>query len=129
MKLTKTKLKQIIKEELQNALHEDMNDPDCIKEVTRVKNDGYYPLKYAAFYANGKAVRVFQRNSETLKPAWYINKTKADDKELLAAAMNCLKTKCARGSRIQIKSDPNIAMMSANPLTEEDFKEAFGSCG
>ena len=115
---------------MQNVLLEDMNDPSCIKEVTRVKNDGYYPLKYAAFYdAKGSPLRIFQRNSETLKPAWYVNKTKADDKELLAAAMNCLKTKCARGSRIQIKSDPNIAMMSANPLTEEDFKEAFWSCG
>ena len=130
MKLTKSTLKQIIKEELQNVLLEDMNDPNCIKEVTRVKNDGYYPLKYAAFWdAKGSILSIFQRDSETLQPKWVMNKTKADDKVLLAHAMSCLKTKCAKGSRIQVKSDRRITMMQAKPLTEEDFKEAFGSCG
>ena len=130
MKLTKSKLKQLIKEELQKALNEDMNDPDCVKQVTALKNDGYYPLKSATFWnAKGAAVRVFQRNEDTLKPGWYFDDTTANDKELLAHAMACLKNKCARESKVVVKSDPNIKMMAAQTLTEEDIKNAFFACG
>jgi hypothetical protein len=128
MKLTKSQLKRIIKEELRKVLNEDMNDPSCLKQVAALKNDGYYPLKSAHFWnAKGEAVKVFQRNDD-LKPGWYINKTKADDKELLAAALSCLKNKCARGSKVKIKSDRRIKMMAAKALTKEDVLEAFIAC-
>jgi hypothetical protein len=128
MNITQQQLKQIIKEEIQAALKEDMQDPNCIKSIQAVKSDGYYPLKSATFYnAEGEALMVFQRN-EDLKPGWYFNETKADNKELLAAAFNCLKTKCPKGSKVIIKSDSNIKMMAASSLTEEDFKKAFIMC-
>jgi len=127
--ITKLQLKQLIREELQNVLLEDMNDPSCIKEITRVKNDGYYPLKHAAFYdAKGNPLRIFQRNSSTLKPGWYYNETTADDKELLQLAMDALKKKLPRGASIKVKSDPNITSIAVRALSKKDFRKAFWSC-
>ena len=104
-------------------------DAECAKKIEEVKSDGYYPLKAATFWnADGDALIVFQRNDD-LRPAWYpIGGSKADQKELLDHALNCLKTRCARGSQVSVKSDPNIKMMSARALTEEDIKEAFIVC-
>jgi translation initiation factor 1 (eIF-1/SUI1) len=132
MKLTKTKLKQIIKEEMQLALYEQLKlelqeqevpDPKCTQHIEALKKDGFWPLKYAAFYnKQGAPVRILQRNKETGKAQWFITGTKASDTELLAAAMTCLKNKCARGSKVRIKGDRKIKMMQAKAVTKEDLK-------
>jgi translation initiation factor 1 (eIF-1/SUI1) len=140
MKLTKTKLKQIIKEEMQLALYEQLKlelqeqevpkeipkevpDPKCTQHIEALKKDGFWPLKSAHFWnAKGTAVRILQRNKETGKAQWFITGTKASDTELLAAAMTCLKNKCARGSKVRIKGDRKIKMMQAKAVTKEDLK-------
>ena len=131
MKLTKSKLKQLIKEELRKVLNEDMSDPSCLKLLKKLKSDKHYPLRGATFWnAKGQAIRIFQRDDD-LNPAWYdsgAGPTTASDEELLAAALNCLKNKCARGSKVAIKGDPNIKMMAAYALTEEEIKAAFIMC-
>jgi hypothetical protein len=140
MKLTKTKLKQIIKEEMQLALYEQLKfelqeqevpkeapNPKCTQHIEALKKDGFWPLKSAHFWnAKGTAVRVLQRNKETGKAQWFIAGTKASDTELLAAAMTCLKNKCARGSKVKIKGDRKIKMMQAKAVTKEDL-EAYCS--
>ena len=130
MKLTKSTLKRLIKEELQKVLHEDMSNPDCLKQLKKLKSDKHYPLRGATFWnAKGKAIRIFQRDDD-LNPKWHdvYGPTTASDEELLAAALNCLKNKCARGSKVAIKGDPNIKMMAAHALTEEEIKAAFIMC-
>jgi len=123
MKLTKTELKQIIKEEMQL----EAPNPKCTQHIEALKKDGFWPLKYAAFYnKQGVPVRIFQRKKETGKARWFVNDTKATDAELLTAAMTCLKNKCVRGSKVRIKGDRRIKMMQAKAVTKEDF-EAYCS--
>lgn len=135
MKLTKTKLKQIIKEEMQLALYEQLKlelqeqeapNPKCTQHIEALKKDGFWPLKYAAFYnKRGMPVRMFQRKKDG-QAAWFVNDTKATDAELLTAAMTCLKNKCARGSKVKIKGDRRIKIMQAKAVTKEDL-EAYCS--
>jgi len=136
VKLSKSVLKRIIKEEMEIILQEQgdygFKDPECLKQVKRVQSDGHFPLKDVTFWdAKGIAVYVFQRNDETLKPEWHnLEKSTANTKELLAIAMQCLKNKCARGSTIKVKSDKRITLISqVEVLTKEDFEEAFFTCG
>ena len=107
-------------------------DAECAKKIEEVKSDGYYPLKKAVFRdANGQALVIFQRDSDNpLRVSWHeMGKgSNADRKELLEHALNCIKNNCARFTKIKVKSDPNIGMITARALTEEDLKEAFIVC-
>ncbi len=136
MKITKSQLKQIIKEELESVREEQgygFKNPECLKNIERVKNDGFFPLKGASFWTSkGDTVYVLQRDSDTLKPKWfdmgaYVGEepSPADQKELLQIALACVKNKCAKNSQIKVKSDPNITRIGIRVLTRKDFADAY----
>ena len=105
---------------------------ECAKKIEKAKSDGYWPLKKAIFRdAKGNALVIFQRSSDDpLRASWHEMNggSKADQKELVEHALNCIKNNCARFTKIKVKSDPNIAMITARATTEEELKEAWSEC-
>ena len=111
MKITKSQLKQIIKEELESVLIE--------------REDGFMPLGHVVYYTGTpprEAVYVFQReceyNEDTYEEAptgegrWHTlsgASGKADFNELVEIAKQVLKDpKRFRGMPVKVPSDPSI---------------------
>jgi len=104
MKITKSQLKQIIKEELEGVLSE--------------REDGFMPLGHVVYYTGSparEAVYVFQRDCDSGEGGagqWHTlsgASGKADFNELVEIAKQVLKDpRRFRGMPVKVPSDPSI---------------------